>query len=566
MIVHDQTRSTAYHAQGWWFEDTIDDLFSRVVARSPDRLALADAPNRADFTTGSPRRLTYAQTDAAVSAIAGQMAARGVGKDDVVAAQLPNIVESVLVLLACARLGAIYSPLLPQFDENELRPMLANLRPRLFITISRFKKRDLSLAPIRLCEGGDCAVVVLDRLEDSGAWWTPTSRTEAALAAARARGSAQADDVFTVCWTSGTEGEPKGAMRTHNNWRWTGQIMIDSAGMQPDDVILNTRPLVNMAAIGGSVMPWIIGGGTLILHSPLDVELVVNQVRDEGVNVTFMPPAFFVSLLQDDALRARADLSSLRVMGTGSASIPGWAIARMEAEFDVRIINFFGSNEGMSLLSSPADTPDAELRGAYFPRLGDPRFEWPALPQAEHIDGRIVDLDTGEIIDEPGRPGELRMRSPSIFGGYHGRSDLTSAAFDADGYLKTGDLFEIAGDGELARYYRFVGRCKDIIVRGGLKIAPAELDELLSQHPLIKEAAAFAIPDARLGEKVAVAVVPHTPGALTLDEVIRFLKDRKVAVFKLPQHLVEMDALPRNALQKVVRRELSALSARNEAA
>ncbi|MBX3477732.1 MAG: acyl--CoA ligase [Brevundimonas sp.] len=559
MIVHDAARAEAFHAKGWWFEETINDLFRASVRRNPEGLALADAPNREDFTTGSPRRLTYAQTDAAVSALAGRMAARGVGKDDVVAAQLPNIVESVLVLLACARLGAVYSPLLPQFDENELKPILANLRPRLFLTVSRFKKRDLSEAPIRLSEGGDCQVVVLDRLDDPDAWWAPDAESETALAEALAQGRACADDVFTVCWTSGTEGEPKGAMRTHNNWRWTGQIMIDSAGMRPDDVILNTRPLVNMAAIGGSVMPWVMGGGALILHSPMDVGLVIQQIRDEAVNVTFMPPAFFISLLQDEALRASADLSSLRVMGTGSAAIPGWVIGRMETEFGVQIINFFGSNEGMSLLSSPADTPNPEHRGAYFPRLGDPRFDWPALPQSVQITGRLVDVDSGETIDEPGRPGELRMSSPSIFGGYHGRSDLTAAAFDADGFLKTGDLFEIAGQGELARYYRFVGRCKDIIVRGGLKIAPAELDELLSQHPGIKEAATYAIADPRLGEKVAVAVAPHVPGSVSLADIIQFLKDRRVAVFKLPEHMIELDTLPRNALQKVMRRELSQL-------
>jgi acyl-CoA synthetase (AMP-forming)/AMP-acid ligase II len=565
VIAHDAAVVAEYRANGWWGDATVDDLFAAIVAAHPGRLALVDAPNRVDFTNGEPARLTYSELDRAVSAVAGRMALAGVGYDDVVVYQLPNTVEAVIMLLACARIGVICSPVLPQFDENELRPILATLKPRLFVTVSRYRRRDLSEAVQAVCDGTDCTVVVLDQPAHAD-WLSPAAGGAEALARVQAAGRPSADDVFTVCWTSGTEGEPKGAMRSHNNWRWTGRIMVETALLQPGDVILNSRPLVNMAAIGGSVMSWLMCAGTLVMHPPLDIPLALRQIRDERVQATFMPPAFFLSLLNDPELAAGSDISSLRVMGTGSATIPSWAIERMETDHGVEIVNFFGANEGTSLLSSPREMPDASHRGSYFPRLGSRGFDWPSVPLAPQIQARLIDLSTGEEIDEPGRPGELRMRSPSIFAGYFGRADLTRNAFDADGYLRTGDLFEIAGEGELGRYYRYVGRSKDIIVRGGLKIAPAELDELLSRHPLLKEAAAFGFEDARLGEKVGVAAVPRQPGTVSLQDIIQYLRDQKVAVFKLPERLMLLDALPRNAMQKVLRRELSRQANESEAA
>jgi len=566
VIAHDADLVAEYRAKGWWSDVTLDDRARMAAAAHPQRLALVDPPDRSEFTGGAPRRLDWAGLDAAIEAAAGRMALLGVRRDDVVIYQLPNTIDPVIILLACARLGAICSPILPQFDENELRPIVALLKPRVFITVSRFKRRDLSVAARAVCEGAGCPVVILDQPEAADWFEIDAAAAEALATIHREDGRAVADDVFTVCWTSGTEGEPKGAMRTHNNWAWTGQIMIDSAQLRPDDVILNTRPLVNMAAIGGSVMPWLMGGGTLVMHSPLDIGLALEQIRDERVQATFMPPAFFLSLLKDPTVAAGADISSLRVMGTGSAVIPSWAIERMEADYGVEIVNFFGANEGTSLLSSAREMPDASHRGSYFPRLGSQQFTWASIPQSVQIQARLIDLETGEAIDAPGRSGELRMRSPSIFAGYFGRPDQTKAAFDGEGYLRTGDLFEIAGEAELNRYYRYVGRCKDIIVRGGLKIAPAELDELLSRHPQLKEVATFACRDARLGEKVGVAVTLREGETVTLEDLIQFLKDKKVAVFKLPQRLLVLDALPRNAMHKVLRRELSRMADQGEAA
>ncbi|MBS0473884.1 MAG: acyl--CoA ligase [Proteobacteria bacterium] len=535
-----------YTARGWWGSTSLDEDFRANVARVPARLAMADPPNRAEFTQGQPRRLSYAEFDAEVDRLAAVMAGHGVGAGDVVAYQLPNIYEAVAILLACSRIGAVASPILIQFDQHELDDIFEQLHPRLFVSLTRFKDRAMADNAAPVCRAKNVPLLNIDQIDGSA----PLPGTIEPTGP---------NDLLTVCWTSGTEGAAKGVMRTHNQWRVIGQMMHDGAGLCDGDVLRNARPMVNMAAIGGTFYSWLLCAGTMILHNPLDLALVLDQIRQERVTVTFMPPAFMVSLLKDPALGARADLSSLRVLGSGSAAIPQWAIDEMKDRFGVEIINFFGSNEGVSLLSNAVEIPDSSMRSQYFPRFGRPDILWASLPGAAWCETRLVDAATGEEITEPGVTGELRFKGPSLFAGYLGPDERTAEAFDEHGFYRTGDLFQIAGDGAVHRFYRFEGRSKEVIIRGGFNIAPAEIDNMLSAYPAIAEVAAFGYPDDRLGEKLGVAVVPKPGQSVSLDELVAYLREEHLAVFKLPQALLVMDSLPRNAMLKVLRWKLTEL-------
>lgn len=160
------------------------------------------------------------------------------------------------------------------------------------------------------------------------------------------------------------------------------------------------------------------------------------------------------------------------------------------------------------------------------------------------------------MIDEPGIPGELAIRSPGIFPGYYRRPDLTEKVFDEDGYFYTGDLFEIAGDGDELDRYRFVGRLKEIIVRGGFKISPQEIEALVAEHPSVAEVSAVGYPDEKLGEKVCLVVAPRQGQTVTLQEIIDHLRQREIAVYKLPERLVILERLPRNPVGKVLKQAL----------
>jgi acyl-CoA synthetase (AMP-forming)/AMP-acid ligase II len=544
------SRVTQYTALGWWGTRTLYDQFSENVERVPNRCALVDAPDRTNWTGGKPQRLDYQALNAKVEQWSAYLHAEGIRRGDIVLTQLPNIHELVVLILACFRVGAIISPVLVQFDQNELNQICDQLKPKLIVTTTWFKKRKLSatLQPIA------------DRL-DASCWLCdePSSFPDVNRGVNTADAAPKANDVATICWTSGTEGAPKGVMRTHNQWLATGRLMAESSQLREGDKLLNTRPLVNMAAIGGSLCSWLFCAGTLVLHHPLDIHLAVQQICSERINVTFMPPAFIVSLLKDPELRATADLSSLRVLGSGSAAIPDWAILEFEREFEVSLINFFGSNEGIGLVSTASEIPNPLLRATLFPRFGVDGFEWPSVPTASEMITKLVDLETQSEITEPNVSGELRVQGSTIFDRYFDSPETTEQAFDAQGFYRSGDLFEIAGEGELAKYYRFVGRCKEVIIRGGFNVAPAELDNLLSEHPAITEVAAYGYPDDRLGERIGVAAVVRNGLSLTLEDIKEYLRKRHVAVFKLPEHLLILPQLPRNGLFKVLRRELTTI-------
>jgi acyl-CoA synthetase (AMP-forming)/AMP-acid ligase II len=254
-------------------------------------------------------------------------------------------------------------------------------------------------------------------------------------------------------------------------------------------------------------------------------------------------------LLLKPEMLERYDISSLTRVGSGSAPLPPWMVKGWQERHGIAIINFFGSNEGIALLSDPVNIPDPEERARFFPRPGVSGGTWPGTLAATRV--KLVDPASGEEITEPGRPGELRLSGPTVFAGYLAG---TAAAdpFDAEGYLVTGDVFEIAGPE--GRYLRFVDRTKDLIIRGGVNISAAELEGLLAGHPAVMEVAIVGYPDEVLGEKVCAIVAPRDD--LDLGALVGFLREKGIASYKLPERLEIVEGLPRNAVGKILKREL----------
>jgi acyl-CoA synthetase (AMP-forming)/AMP-acid ligase II len=263
-------------------------------------------------------------------------------------------------------------------------------------------------------------------------------------------------------------------------------------------------------------------------------------------------------LLQDPALLEGIDFTRLSRIGSGSAPLSDWMVQGFADRYGVQIVNYFGSNEGAALSGSPRDIPDPKLRAQFFPRAGIEGFEW-AVSTSAKIKTRLVSLETGQDIIAPGEAGELRFTGPTIFSGYYGAPELTARAFDDQGFYKTGDLFEIAG--ERGEYYRFVGRSKDLVIRGGMNISAEEIENLLAGCPGIREAAVVGLPDRILGERVCVCLAA-SPGetAPTLARICAHLRDDcRVAAYKLPEYALELDALPRNPVGKVLKGDLRRL-------
>ena len=561
MILSPDEQIQEYTERGWWGERTLSDLFLENAAQTPDTLALVDPPNRATLAPGEPQRLTYAETKTATERLANALLEAGIGKDDIVMVQLPNIVELVVVYLACARIGAILSPLPMQFRTHELRHVMGQTQPKVFITTGSFAGHEHVAMVQSLQPEFPCVTHVLALGDDLPAGVlslagilntdADTSRVDAHAAAH----PSSANDVFTVCWTSGTVAEPKGVPRSHNMWIAIAWATVDGAGLKEGDALLNPFPLVNMSAIGGMLVPWLLTRGKLALHQPFDLPVFLGQLGGETIAYTVAPPVVLTILLLRPGLLENADLSHVRYIGSGSAPLSPSMVARWQEEHGIPILNLFGANEGTALLSDPVDIPDPAERALSFPRFGVPGFTW-SNRVASTIETKLLDPETRAVIAEPGAPGELAIRGATVFSGYWKRPDLTEASFDADGYFLTGDLFAI--DGEGGDRYRFVGRLKDLIIRGGMNIAPEEIEYLLADHPGIQEIAVVGVPDGRkLGEEVVTAVVvPKEGETVKLGDLVEFLKAKDIAAYKLPRKLLVVPSLPRNAVGKVLKREI----------
>lgn len=562
--LHPQPRVDSFLEAGQWTTETIDGMFRDTAVRRGDALAMVDPANRAALAGDAARRLTWTEIASEVTALAARLAEAGVRRGDTVGVQLANGIELTEILLAAWTLGATVSPLAMQYRDHEITTM-GNAAEFTWVVAARaFGERHPADDFARLRDQLPSVREVFsyglpgDALAENSTGVThlfpaaATAEDEAAVAAYRDATPNDPNDCVTICWTSGTEGVPKGVMRAHYDWLVFSMVCQDASATTTDDVILNAFPMINMAGICAMLLPWVRTGCVLVQHHPFDAPTFFGQIAHERVTYTLAPPALLSMLLYNEDLLSKIDLTSLTRIGSGSAPLNPTMVRGWQERFGIPIINFFGSNEGVGLLSSSVDLPDPDERARFFPRYGAEGTDW-SMQLSKWADVKIYDLDTGEEITEPGRPGELHISGPQLFAHYISAETLSNP-FDEAGYLKTGDIFEIAGDN--GQYLRYVDRAKDIIIRGGMNIAPVELETLIMKHPAVADVAVVGDLDERLGEKVAAFVALHPDATLELVELIAFLREQHIASYKLPEKLRIIDVLPRNPVGKVVKTEL----------
>lgn len=562
MILVPRHKIDHYLAKGWWDERTLGELFIETALRQPGAPAVADAPNLARLTGRTPLQWTWGELLAEAGRLAAFFAAQGLVKDDVIVVQLPNCVQQHAIYLACALSGIVVSPVPMQYRAHELSHALDITGARMGLTIhhvgnylaaahwAALAGRHRSLGQV-WAYGDDLppGVGALDAALAATSPWSAQQLTDHMRAI-----GLTAHDVLTICWTSGTESRPKGVPRNHNEWRVVGESVVDAGQLPRGARMVIPFPFVNMAGMSTSLVAWLLTGGTLHHHHPFDLPTFIAQLRDEPTDYTVAAPAVLAMLLKEPGRFDGVDLGRLRRIGSGGGPLADWLVEQFAQQFGIEIVNYFGSNEGAALSSTPQDVPDRRERSRCFPRFGVPGHQWSSV-NAPRVRTRLVDPDSGVDIREPGRVGELRFQGPAIFSGYYNAPELTERAFDEQGYYRTGDLFEIAGD--RGQYYRFCGRHKDIVIRGGMNISAEEVEGLLLSHPGVREVAVIGYPDAVLGERVCAVVVPQPGMVVSLEDLVAHLRGvEEVAAFKWPEKLVLVGELPRNAVGKVLKREL----------
>jgi len=498
----------------------------------------------AEAVVDGDRRVSYAALAGMVAEAARSLMASGVEPGDRVAVWAPNSLEWIVAALGITTAGGVLVPVNTRFKGSEAAYILGRSGAKAVFTVRGFLDTDypalLAESVIDLPALAHTVVVAGDAGDAVGevAWPDFLARgatvTEAALSA-RVTGIGP-DDPSDVVFTSGTTGNPKGVVMAHGQALRAYLDWCDWAGLRTDDRYLIVNPFFHIFGYKAGCLASLMRGATIYPLAVFDVPVVCDLVQRERITVFPGAPTIYQSLLDFPDLAAY-DLSSLRVAVTGAADIPVELIRRVAEELPFETIRTgYGLTEAGTVTGSRIDDDFAHIATT----VGVP---WPGFAV------RTVDTDNHEV--PVGEPGELCVRGETVMRGYLDDPDATAAAFDADGFLHTGDLGTIDADG----YLRIVGRIKDMFIVGGFNAYPAEIENLLLAHPRVAQAAVIGIPDERLGEVGMAFLVLGDGEPVTADDIVGWSRDR-MANFKVPRRVEFVDELPINATGKVVKDEL----------
>jgi non-ribosomal peptide synthetase component E (peptide arylation enzyme) len=516
-----------YKQDGWWPDKTLLDYFDAAVERAPNATAIV-APGE--------RRLTYRELADESLRIAAHFAALGIGKGDVVSLQLPNWAEFALVHLAATRLGAVTNPLLPIYRENELAYILKFARTSLAVIPGVYRNWDYPAMYERMwAELPDLKdiFVVGDARGRMRAFDELSRPSAAAVPPVRMEG----DDVSALIFTSGTESKPKGVMHSHNTMMYGTLFMAQLLGLTERDVVWAPSPLGHGTGFLWGLRQGLTLGSKVVMQDIWDPEEALRLIEQERCSFTLSATPFAAMLVESPSAGKR-DTSSLRIFASAGAPIPRALGNGAKEKLGTTLIGMWGMSECFVGSASAPDAPPEKLW----------ETDGKAMPGGELA---IFDEQRTRMLP-PGEMGELATRGPHVALGYFNDPERTRDAFSADGWLFSNDLATIDADG----YMRIVGRKKDIINRGGLKVSVREVEELLLQQGNIVSVAVVAVPDERLGEKGCAFVVPRNNVELTLPQLVRYLEDKGVAKYKLPEYLVVLPEFPMTPSGKIQKFQL----------
>ncbi|MGI9112773.1 MAG: class I adenylate-forming enzyme family protein [Gaiellaceae bacterium] len=451
---------------------------------------------------------TYRELDERSERLAAGLLEAGLVPGDRVATLTGSSPEHVVVFFACAKAGLILLPLNWRLTNAELAYQVADAEPAVLLA-------SLELAETAASLHGRSA-----GLEDL------VFRKHKSLPPVRD------DDGLLIVYTSGTTGRPKGALLSHANCFWTNLSFDRVAGLGDEDVVLQLLPQFHVG--GWNVQPLLAWwkGARVVLEPSFEPGRALALIGEKRVTTMMGVPATYLFLAREPGF-ASADLSSLRRAVVGGAPMPE-PLLELWHERGVEIVQGYGLTEAApNVLCLPPE--DATRKRGF---AGRP---YP------HVDVALRDPETGVVVEGTGE-GELVVRGPNVFSGYWRNPDATAAAF-ADGWLLTGDLAARDEEGD----YRIVGRLKDLVISCGENVYPSEVESVLHEHPAVAEAAVLGVPDERWGEACTAFVV--LSGAVGEDELIVFCRER-LAKFKVPREIRFVEALPRNAMGKIVKSEL----------
>jgi long-chain acyl-CoA synthetase len=530
---------------------------------------LAEAARRYPGTTAivdGDQRVSYADLWAQARGYGAGLRELGVGPGDAVALLIPNVVDFPRAYYGALAAGAVVVPVHLLLTADEVAYVLRDSGADLLVCHTSMIAtggaaartagvRLVTVGPPALAgepgpggqselagAAGETGAREAGAGEQAGPGLAEVSARVAPLATYASRAP---DDVAVVFYTSGTTGEPKGALLTHLNLVMNAMVNVfDANDARPGDVVMGCLPLFHTfgqtVAMNGTFRI----GGTLVLLGRFTGEAALDLMLREGVSVFHGVPTMYVALLAAAAGRDR--LPRLRLCVSGGASLPLAVLERFNETFDTNVFEGYGLSE-----TSPTATANQPQFGIRPGSIGHPIWGIEVEIARAEVEERIELLPPGEL-------GELVIRGHNIFAGYLGRPEATAEVM-VDGWFRTGDLGHKDADG----YITIVDRKKDLIIRGGFNVYPREVEEVLARHPAVTQVAVVGVPHPVHGEEIYAVVVPDRSGPDPVPaeaELVGWCRER-IARHKYPRHIRFVDGLPLGPSHKVLKRELRRLLA-----
>ena len=463
-------------------------------------------------------RVSYKSLCEQVSTMADALASLGIGRGDRVATVLPNGLPAIVSFIAASVAGTA-APLNPGYREDEFHFYLEDTNARVLLVPldgaadarKAAERRGVPVYSLTMDEAGFVRIVD-----------APPGKTAA---------PPTGDDVALVLHTSGSTGRPKRVPILHRNITASTRNIVAHYGLTPADVSLCVMPLFHVHGLVASTLSTLLSGGTVVVPNKFNPLSFWRTVRDTGSTWYSAVPTIHNLLLSRAGNERPAGSEGLRFIRSCSAALPAEMMEKMEQVFGAPVLEAYGMTEASHQMASNPQPPAARKPGSVGPGTG--------------VQIGVMD-DAGNLL-AAGERGEVVIQGPNVVSGYENNPEANAKSF-TKGWFRTGDQGFLDADG----YLTLTGRIKELINRGGEKIGPREIDEVLLTHPAVAEAVAFGVPHPAWGEEVAAAVVLKENQPATEAELLAFCKER-LADFKRPKKFYIIDTIPRTATGKIQR-------------
>lgn len=534
LTLHDPQTARGYYESGAWRADTMYTLLAQHARIRPGAFALRD----------SVRRITWAQLLAWVDALAADLHAAGLKRGQRVSVWLPNRVEAAVVLLACSRNGYACNPSLHQnYTVGEIVQLLERIQTAALFAQPGYGT-DADRADVFARARVLACMKRIYRVAPSGASddgrgdyaaFPPIGTTD--LPGALPDPDLNPDKIVYLAFTSGTTGVPKGVLHSDNTLLANGRAMVKDWHHNDQTVLYSHSPLshhIGTVAIEQSL----VAGFEVVVNDLPAGRKPLDWIIETGATYVMGVPTHAIDILAEMKRRGMDKLGKVSIFYMAGSTIPPQT-AKAFLEMGIKPQNIYGMTEnGSHQYTMPDD--DVETITASCGRA------------CHGYETRLWDQENPDHEAKPGEIGEIGTRGALLMLGYFDNQTATENSFNASGWFMSGDLGRCDAAGNL----QIVGRKKDLIIRGGHNIYPAHIENLTVKHPAVLKAAAFPVPDERLGERVCLAIITRDGTAVDADQMFDHLNEHGLSKYDMPEYFVRLDAFPQTASGKILKREL----------